>query len=274
MTFIITFIALVIERFFDWSQCRQWRGFLRYQQWLGMRLARLPGLLVLIITLLLPVWLVASVNHYLIGVSYGLGKLLFGAGVLVYCLGPKNFWAQTYRCISVLHAADPQPEFSVIQQEFGLAATANPQAFHQSFTNALFIAANRRVFAVVFWFIVFGPAGALAYRLLDHCRQDGITTGNAAANVLAYLDWLPSRLLALIFALGGHFTQTIRYWRKHWATLARMNDVLLAECGIAALDIMQTNQLPADGTAEKETIALLDRAFVIGLVVLAIIVLV
>ena len=39
MTFIITLIALLIERFFDWNHIRKWRWFLRYQSWLAVRLS-------------------------------------------------------------------------------------------------------------------------------------------------------------------------------------------------------------------------------------------
>jgi AmpE protein len=273
MTFIITFIALVIERFFDWSHIRQWGFFDRYQKWLGLRLVKWPAYLVLTLMLLLPVAIVALLNYWLIGVMYGGLKLIFGVVVLVYCLGPKNFWAQTYSCISALHADDPHPEFAVIKDAFSLTDTSNPESFHRTFTNALFVEANRRVFAVFFWFILVGPAGAVLYRLVDLCRKQGATTAYAATNVLAVLDWLPVRLLSLIFALGGHFTKVIKYWQHNVLTPPKMNDVLLSECGIAALDILEADKLPADGTSEKETIALLDRAFVIGLVILAILVL-
>jgi AmpE protein len=272
MTFIITFIALVIERFFDWSHIRRFGGFMRYQKWLGLHMVKMPAYLVLALAVLLPVLVVAYLNCILTGVLYGSLKLLFGAAVLVYCLGPTNFWAQTYACISALHADDPHPEFEVIKTAFSLPATDNAEAFHRSFTNALFIEANRRVFAVFFWFIVLGPAGAVLYRLVDLCRA-GVTTGNAALETLRLLDWLPVRVLGLIFALGGHFTKVIKYWQHNVLTPPKMNDVVLSECGIAALDILEVDKLPADGTAEKETIALLDRAFVIGLVILAIAVL-
>jgi AmpE protein len=273
MTFIITLIALVIERFFDWSHVRRFRVFGRYQKWLGLHLAKWPAYIVLALTVALPVLAVGFINCWLTGILYGALKLIFGALVLVYCLGPINFWAQTYSCISALHADDPHPEFEVIKTAFNLPSTENPAAFHRTFTNALFIEANRRVFAVFFWFILLGPAGVVLYRLVDLCRAGGLTTTNAATTAVQYLDWLPIRLLTLIFALGGHFTNVIKHWQHNLLTPPRMNDVMLTECGIAALDILEADQLPADGTAEKETIALLDRTFVIGLVILAIVVL-
>jgi hypothetical protein len=51
------------------------------------------------------------------------------------------------------------------------------------------------------------------------------------------------------------------------------NDKLVSECGIAALDVREGNRLPEDGSAEKAALDLLDRVFVMALVVLAIVVL-
>ena len=52
MTFIVTLISLVIERFFHWSQLRRWRWFNTFQQWLShSSFSRLPSFFLLIIAL-------------------------------------------------------------------------------------------------------------------------------------------------------------------------------------------------------------------------------
>ena len=53
-----------------------------------------------------------------------------------------------------------------------------------------------------------------------------------------------------------------------------MNEKLIADCGIDALDVVDQNKLPEDGSAEKAALSLLDRTFVIGLVILALVVLI
>jgi AmpE protein len=274
MTFIIILLALIIERFFDWNHVRRWRWFGSYQKWIGLRCSGWSGYFILLLTLLPPILLAALINHLLTGWLYGVLKLLFGVGILLYCLGPVNFWAEAYISLSNVQEQKPLPEFEKIKNAFGVSIIDTPETFHRALTNALFTEANRRLFAVIFWFILLGPAGAILYRLVDLCRLRGIATMQVAAWLEGWLDWLPVRVFTFIFALGGHFTRVIRYWKHNILSSPSMNETLLTECGIAALDAPVTDHFPVDGSAEKETLALLDRSLVIGLVILAIAVLI
>ena len=273
MAFIITFIALLVERFFDWSHVRRWRWFGKCLQVINQRMGGWPTWLLLALAVVPPVLIVGVLNHYLAGVLYGVLKLLFGLFMLIYCLGPANFWAQAYQCLGVQASDDLTLAFDRARSAFGVVVCDSPQAFHRAFTNALFVEANRRVFAVLFWFIVAGPAGALLYRLLDVSRASGLTLARPAEMLLGWLDWFPVRLFTLCFALGGHFTKVIQHWRHDVLTWPKMNNILLSECGVASLDVLEAERIPEDGTAEKETLHLLDRVFVIALVVVAIVVL-
>ena len=269
MTFIITLIALIIERFFDWSHVRQWHWFTTYQAWLVTRVSRLHPYLALLVCVLPPL-LVVGLLDLLLSDAFYLVKLIFDTGILIYCLGPNNFWAQVYACIKVLHNEDPQVAMASAQKLFGITLDENPLTFHTLFTNAIFIEANRRVFAVFFWFVLLGPVGAMLYRLIDLCKLRSITAKFAATQMQGILDWLPVRMLAFFFALGGHFTAVIHHWKRGVWSAPVANDVFLTDCGIAALDILELQVLPIDGSAEKETLALLDRTFIILLVILAI----
>jgi hypothetical protein len=66
----------------------------------------------------------------------------------------------------------------------------------------------------------------------------------------------------------------LKRWKQHALDTPAVNEVLLSDCGIVALDLTKDNLLPEDGSAEQEAVALLDRVFVITLVLLAVIVLV
>lgn len=270
MTFIITLISLLIERFFDWNHIRQWRWFGSYQRWLGVRFAALQPYVLLAICVLPPVIIIAVINHLLGHLLFGLLKIGFGILVVVYCFGPTNFWAQFYTCLATRQKEDLPAACEKAQELFGIDMPANAQGYHRAFTGALFIQANRRIFAVLFWFLILGPAGAVLYRLVDLCRIKGISVAAAAAKCESYLDWPSVRVFSFFFALGGHFTKVLRSWKTHLLSAPVVNDVLLTECGIAALDVQKDGTLPEDGTAEKETLELLDRVFVIVLVALAI----
>jgi AmpE protein len=273
MTFIITLISLLIERFFDWNHLRQWRWFTRYQAWVGVRCASWSPYFILLISLLLPVLVVGLINHLLTGVLFGSLKLIFGVMVLVYCFGPTNFWAQFYTCITALHKEEPQVVMEKVKTLFGVTVPQDPQGFHYIFTGVLFVEANRRIFAVLFWFLLLGPVGAVLYRMTDLCRVKGISVAPLAEKFQRLLDWLPARVLTFFFALGGHFTQVMRIWKHSFFSTTALNDNLLTECGVAALDVIDNRHFPEDGSAEQEALSLLDRTFVIALVFLALIVL-
>src|SRR3990167_10019243 len=100
MTFIIICIALIIERFFHWTDLRHWRGFMQYEQWIARYVSHLPSAVSLILCLLPPLLLIGAIEYVVSGWLYGAVKLIFGIVVLFYCLGPNNLWAQVYRCLS------------------------------------------------------------------------------------------------------------------------------------------------------------------------------
>jgi AmpE protein len=272
MTFIITLFALIIERFFHWNQLRYWRWFGGYQRWLShSRINQLPSWVLYAISVLPPILLIGLINCSLVGWFYGIFKLIFGIVILVYCLGPVNLWLQTYRCLSQLHQADSNAAVLFVQKEFAIGVVENSQAFHQAFIRAIFQAAYQRVFAVIFWFVVLGPIGAVLYRLTALiCAESPLGLTQVAKKIQQWLDWIPVRILTFIFALGGHYTEVFNCWKKNVVKGPEMNEALLAECGVAALDIMKGDAIVEEGAAEKEAISLLDRVFVMSLVILAV----
>lgn len=276
MTFIITLISLVIERFFHWNQVRQWRWFMRYQHGLSRsRINNWPFWLLIILSILPFMVIVGVINLILDNWLYGILKLLFGVAVLMYCLGPSNLWVQVFGCINELYKEDPTSAIERVNVSFGIGHPENSQAFHQAFTRAIFEAANRRVFAVVFWFVILGPVGAVMYRSIELMSSESpLGLSSLALRFLRILDWLPVRVLSIIFALMGHFTSVYALWKRKVFKGPETNTALLTDCGIAALAMQEGSLLPEDGSAEKETIHLLDRAFVTSLVILAIIVLI
>jgi len=82
-----------------------------------------------------------------------------------------------------------------------------------------------------FWVLIFGPAGALASLLLYYFAKDESLSAEhqqvfKRAEVL--WQWLPARVIALSFALSGHFVKTISIWRD-----LALNPTLSAESIIA-----------------------------------------
>lgn len=282
MTFLATLIALLIERFFDWSHLRHWQWFLSYQRWLLRALLRIPSPLLIAISIAPPALIVLLISMALTGWFYDFFKLVFVTIVLLYSLGPKNFWAECFVALNTLQH-DDQNAFQKIKQQFQFDTPNNSaQNFHQKLVRRFFIEGYKRVFAVIFWFAVLGPVGAVLYRTVVLSQSQIIKSADEKTNVYlseafyvqCVLDWVPIRILTLIFALAGHFTDTMIHWKKSVFRGLSHNEFMLIDCGIAASDIEHQGKVAEDGSAEKIVLELLDRSFVITLVGLAVIVIV
>ncbi len=276
MTFIVTLIGLLIERFFDWSHLRKWSWFKSLQDAISKRFPGKSAYITLALTVIPLVLIIALIESALSGLLFGFIKFLFKLFVFLYCLGPKNLWADSFACINAIVQGDKEFAMSKLKSAFNISDINQAQSLHQYLLNSIFIEANRRVFAVLFWFVIAGPVGAVFYRAIVLSANDGQgqdpTSGIAlsARKIESILDWIPVRLFTFLFALGGHFMQVLSVWRKQAVLGLSSNETLLTECGVAALHIDE-NKLPEDGLAERQAISLLDRSFVISLVIIAII---
>ena len=275
MTFIVIFIALLIERFFDWSHLRYWQWFNAFQAAVARRLGDKSSYLILVITIISLVFVVLAVNVLFSNLLYGFAKLLFQLFILLYCLGPQNLWADAFASATSLSQGDEQIAAAKLKAAFDISDTT--YSLHRQLLNAIFIESNRRVFAVVFWFVLLGPAGAVLYRTVAQSasrtrnKDVPMDVAKQARLIEALLDWLPIRIFTFIFALGGHFVSVLSCWRKKAGTGLEGNDILLTECGAAALGIDDQSKLPSDGSMERSAISLLDRVFVIVLVIIALV---
>ncbi len=116
------------------------------------------------------------------------------------------------------------------------------------------LCAHRHVFGVLFWFSLlaafgFGPAGAVLYRLSEFVARYWQHTSKAhyqpvsealkqtAGDVWTVIDWVPSRITALSFAVVGSFEDAIDCWRNYELRYAGDNDGLLLAATSGAVNI-------------------------------------
>ena len=103
---------------------------------------------------------------------------------------------------------------------------------------------NDALFAPLFWFLLAGAPGALAYRLVNTLdAMWGYRTGRyrrfgwGAARLDDLLNWLPARLTAIGYALAGDRHRAFRCWRRQAAALASPNGGVVMTAGAGALGI-------------------------------------
>jgi len=117
---------------------------------------------------------------------------------------------------------------------------------------------HRQMFAVIFWFVLLGPAGAVLYRLASVLqfkwgeREDAEfgDFGLFAARFFELYDWLPVRLTALCFAVVGDFEDAVYCWRAQAQTWMNPTQGILLASGAGALGVKLGESLHREGNVE------------------------
>jgi AmpE protein len=236
MTFITLLLCLSLERFlhkdnllgrFNWFE--QYVGKI-YQLTQDQLWAQRPYVVLLLVVL--PIVIVVAVIYGLSALFvHGLLAFLMGAFVLFHCLGPMNIY--------------------------------ETEEIHQP----IFWQANETLFAVIFWFALLGPVAALVYRLVErsaHIHASYPVLGKVASPVLAIFDYLPVRVFAILYALGGNFVYTSQFCLDHLLRNVSFNRELLEKSGRIALGLEETAELTAENY--PKALRLIDRSLVLFLI--------
>lgn len=248
MTFLTLVLALLLERLLPQRLPRQHRWFDAY----CLRLAGagpLQGLLsrpwviglVLLPPLLLLAWLQAVFQA-----AGGLFALAFGVLVLHYSLGPDELGEQAEAFARARDAGD-EDGANALARRFCLSGVPHEEP-RRSFAvaRAVVVQASRRLVGPVFWFVVFGPVGAAAFRAV-HLLADTLRDRDCAAQMKRYsdeirhvADWAPARITAAGYAIAGNFDAVAHAWRQfdYVPGEDRLSEAeqLLAQTGLGALD--------------------------------------
>jgi AmpE protein len=230
LSLLALIFALVCERgATHLLHLREWRWLDSYfdaaDRAIGSR--RGPGVRVVAVMLVaLPSAPVALVAEWLDPHLLGLPQLAFAVLVLLFSLGPRDLQEEVDDYVAALERHDRDEALRHGKELLESSPAAQGTAAREAIEEAVFIQANNRIFGVVFWFMVLGPAGAWGYRVSDMLRRraafeaarQGLPRvrgdlGSALAGVHGLLAWLPARLVALSYALAGSFEDAVGNWR-------------------------------------------------------------
>jgi AmpE protein len=237
-------------------------------------------------------------------VDDGLLYLVFSTVILIVCFG----CVKTRQCYKdyLMSAFRGEPtscelHHSQLQQDTRSA----PMSFGQ-----LLVWLNYRYFiAIMIFFVVFGPAGALFYRLLvtmnetpealdKECTKDNtqINVENDEAetsvqieeepqatnsseemetpilkDILFWVDWLPVRIVAFGYMLVGHFSKAMPVWLENLFDINKQPNQILISVAQKSEDFMVD---PDDCTAEPcLLVRLAKRTLLLCLAAIAILIL-
>ncbi|MGS0681964.1 adenosylcobinamide-phosphate synthase CbiB [Shewanella sp. 125m-7] len=113
---------------------------------------------------------------------------------------------------------------------------------------------NDALFGALFWFTVAGVPGALLYRFsntLDamwgYKNQTYLQFGWCAAKLDDLLNYIPARLCAIAYALGGKTRLSLRCWRTQAPKCASPNGGVVMAAGAGSLNITMGGAAEYDG---------------------------
>jgi len=222
MTLVVIIASLIVEQIFGrWQRLRRLSWFISLRKHLHKLVPESlrAGYRGAILLLVIPTLLVWVLQMLLQAYAWGLFELLYSILLVSYCLGPEPF---NERVDAYLHACEEHHRLEAKELAESLVGDKVPENQWQqssAVTKAILYEGNIRVFAVMFWFILLGPAGAVLYRCSAFMAQGKNIPEcehllPAAERIFAILDWLPAHLLSLTFFLTGSFDDAWHAWKK------------------------------------------------------------
>jgi len=255
MTFLVILLALLINHYwYRETEIFSDAWFVSLQRALHTRVQALkpeqpePGPLYPLLLLCLPPAALILVLLAVDGMLLGIMTLLIHICLLLALFDRVSLRSFTGAYLDRWRSGDFHAAFLLLQtrwQQLTLDSAGDRDAVHEQFCRYIVSSSFERLFAVVFWYLVLGPAAALLYHLTVLYRSRGVQdqdsdAGRVVLRLGYLLEWVPARLLALTFSLAGDFV----------AAFARLRELLL-DRDRSALSLVLACALAAAGSAQR-----------------------
>jgi AmpE protein len=201
-----------------------------------------------LLVVLLPAALVQLVLWQVDGVAFSIAELGITCIVLLYSLGRNEFnqlvetYLRSWNSDDMEGAYCHAQDFSCLKPlGNGEIEVGNLAELHKHAFTAIVYQGFERWFVVIFWFLLLGPSGALAYRLGFLYSRHSLTNEASIVKpiqaLMHWVEWLPAQLLGLSFALAGNFGSCFVLWRKRMTITSDSVCEMLMNYAIAALGV-------------------------------------
>lgn len=260
MKFIVLLFTVLLQK-----QTRQ-TGYTRNNGWFQrlsspfnvMEMGMYGQVAVFLLLVGLPVVLLALLMASLTGLIGGTIALVLQVALFLYVLGRDDFSLRFESYKACWSRADYQGAFNCASEFLSLEEQVDNQTpcqLHQSVREAVVYAWFKRFFVFVFWFLLGGISGALGVLLCYWFYRSFKLVW--LSNLLAALEWLPVRLLALTTALAGDFSRSFAVAVKFAMDFQASSKAVLLEsvfyetqtaddqfdCDLAEESLTEANQL-------------------------------
>lgn len=194
-----------------------------------------------ILWLLLPVIVLYAVSETL---SFALFELAINVIVLLVCFGCVHLRKQYKSYLNALQRKDDQAA-SLYAHQMRQIGTENQGEETLGQTIAWI---NFRYYgAVIFWFVILGPCGALGYSLLRNVAdltqsEQGLQFSahkSWLSQCLYWADWLPARIVSFGYLIIGNFSQGTDTYLNYMFNFSVSNRQVVGEIAQAVEQVEQ-----------------------------------
>ncbi|MCP3673914.1 MAG: regulatory signaling modulator protein AmpE [Gammaproteobacteria bacterium] len=285
MTLISLLFVLMLEHFFKISavlenEYKSHNWFPKWRLWISSKFQQdwfhdWAGIAIILGGPVLLLYLLDGADS---GFFFWIFQLVLTLLVLVYCLGPIDQNEHLREYFEAVEQEDLQSAYRHVEDYFDLK-TDQPMpedlaTLGRTVTRLILSQSNFSFFAVLMYFILLGPAGALLYRLTGTFefteREDKDSHFMVKLSQMRMiLDWLPARLTGFLYTMAGDFTGAMSKLNKYLMDTEQQNKQLLEEVGMGALGI-QSNICENILEENKQALDLVYRSVVVLIVFIAV----
>lgn len=222
------------------------------------------------------------------GAFYGLATMLLHLFVLLFAMDRTQPGRLVRDFLRSWNAGDRQGCIDYLETELRLENPPSAQdgaAIVAQFKRLLAYRSFERMFMMYTLYIVAGPAGVIfgyvSYQLrAELCDEADRTHEAYLERIIAVIEWVPLRLLAITFSLVGDFNSCVARLRRHlWEFKAKSDNAQLladwARCALSEPAACEAKEADCDDAAMRLEIealsGLLERSQIVWLVVVAVV---
>lgn len=263
MKILALFVAMLLERvathLFHWRELRWLDPLFDVFLARSQQLSRVSPYLWVLLALLVALAPVVALRLLLDEAWLGLPYFALSAAVLFLCLGPEDIGEEVDRWSAAVRSGDAEEErrnaHALLERRY-----QSDETQRGAIPGAVFIQANNRIFAVVFWFVLLGPIGAWLFRVADLARRRALFQASRteewaqmasdcehrADDVHGLLAWIPARLTALGYLFAGNYDAGREAWQSlsDEGDMSQRNERMLAAVGVAAQQLQRAPEEP------------------------------
>ncbi len=225
-----------------------------------------------LITIAAPIFIIVGAIQ-LYGITQSnMVELILGVVVLLFCLGSSPLQNKLEHYLKPKEGGEKQAE-SELKEAIADAGISGGD-FFRNVTQLQLWQSHERFFAIVFWFLILGPIGAILYRMISWFHDNALH-GEAMydkqldhmTQIHNWAAWIPARIVALTYTLVGNFMASFDVWLKQAPKMGLVKEILIS-CGFASLGIADDDK--GDKEENEHAQKLVHRALLVWVLIIAV----